>query len=179
MKKVVFGVLALASAAISQAIIIESEPNNTPLTANAISRGAAPWADVGVMSLADGGGDVDYFSITLFAGEVITAITTPLEVTFTVPDTLMHLLDSSFSELVFNDDGGGPSGQYGSAIRYEITSSGTYYIGVTGYGDRSFVGTHSEEGDYALTVSVVPEPATLLALGAGVAAIFGRRRKSS
>ncbi|GIK31686.1 MAG: PEP-CTERM sorting domain-containing protein [Armatimonadetes bacterium] len=176
MKKVVFGVLALASAAISQAIIIESEPNNTPLTANAISRGAAPWSDVGVMSLADGGGDVDYFSITLFAGEVFTAITTPLEVTFTVPDTMMHLLDSSFSELVFNDDAGAG---FGSAIRYAVTSSGTYYIGITGYGDRSFVGSHGEEGDYALTVSVVPEPATLLALGAGVAAIFGRRRKSS
>lgn len=179
MKKVVFGVFALASAAISQAIIIETEPNNTPLTANAITRGAAPWADVGIMSLTAGGGDVDYFSITLFAGEVITAITTPLTVTFSVPDTMMHLLDSSFSELVFNDDGGGPSGNFGSAIRWDVTSSGTYYIGVTGFNDRSFVGSHGEAGDYALTVSVVPEPATLLALGAGAAALFGRRRKSS
>ncbi|MER3413787.1 MAG: hypothetical protein C4341_06030 [Armatimonadota bacterium] len=165
------GLATLAS--VAGAVIIETEPNNTFEQANAITRGSAPWADVGVMSLTAGGGDVDFFSIQLFQGEFITIITTPIETPYTDPDTILGLFDDTHQELAFNDDAG--SG-FGSAIRWQATYTGTHYIAVSGYGDRQFRGEHRQDGPYILTVSVVPEPATLLAVGAGLAALVVRRR---
>lgn len=167
------GLTTLAS--VAGAVLVETEPNNSFATANAIVRGAAPWADVGVMSLTAGGGDVDYFSIRLFAGEFITIITTPIEDPYTDPDTMLALFDDNQNEIAFNDDAG--SG-FGSAIRWQATYTGTHYIAVTGFNDRDFSGNdHPEDGPYILTVSIVPEPATLIVVGAGLAALAARRRK--
>lgn len=166
------GLATLAS--VAGAVIVETEPNNTFADANAITRGSAPWADVGVMSLTAGGGDVDYFSIQLIQGEFITIITTPIEDPYTDPDTMLALFDNGQNELAFNDDAG--SG-FGSAIRWQATYTGLHYIAVTGFYDRDFSGDHEEDGPYILTVSIVPEPATLLAVGAGLAALAARRRR--
>lgn len=166
------GLATLAS--VAGAVIVETEPNNTFAQANVIARGSAPWADVGVMSLTAGGGDVDFFSIRLLQGEFITIITTPIEDPYTDPDTMLALFDDNQQELAFNDDAG--SG-FGSAIRWQATYTGTHFIAVTGFGDRQFTGNHSEDGAYILTVSIVPEPATLVAIGAGLAALAARRRK--
>ncbi|MFN8139068.1 MAG: PEP-CTERM sorting domain-containing protein [Fimbriimonadales bacterium] len=164
----------LAACAAANAVITESESNNTIGTANLISRGASPWADVGVINLAAGGGDVDFFGIDLLAGEYLTVITYPIaDDSENAPDTMLTLRDSTGFELDFNDDANG----FGSAIRYHIADTGRYYIGITGFGDTGFGGAHGEEGDYILTVSVVPEPATMLALGAGLAALAARKRR--
>lgn len=168
----ILGLVTLAS--VAGAVIVETEPNNTFGTANVITRGPSPWADVGVMSLTAGGGDVDFFSINLFEGEFITIITTPIEDPYSDPDTILGLFDNSQNPLEFNDDAG--SG-FGSAIRWQAEYTGVHYIAVSGFGDDDFVGDHSEDGAYILTVSTVPEPATLLAIGAGLAALAARRRK--
>lgn len=161
--------------ALSQAVMFESEPNDTLATADMILRGGpGPMSEVALATLAAGPGDVDFYAIRLEAGETLTAITTPLgNATFTSPDTFMALFDSS-GELRFNDDGGNG---FGSAFRHTVTATGTYWIGVTGFGDRDFTGgDHLEAGDYTLTVSVVPEPATMTALALGAAALLRRRR---
>lgn len=163
--------VVLASAA--NAIIVETEPNDTFATANTIVRGSAPWSDVGMINLGAGGGDVDFFEVRLLVGETITAITTPMEIQFEDPDTVLGIFDSSGALLDFNDDAGG----LGSAIRWTATYTGTHYLGITGYPDFDFIGDHGQDGDYVLTVSIVPEPATLLALGAGIVALAARRRK--
>jgi len=173
MRKLLLASMLAGLSVASQAIIFEFESNNTTGTANLINRGASPWADVGQLSLSPAG-DNDYFMFTLFAGETLTAITTPMQTQFSAPDTMIHLLDSGLVEVAFNDDAG--SG-FGSAIRYTALTSGTFYLGITGFGDRNFVGNHTEFGDYVLTMSVVPEPGTMIALSAGAAALVARRRR--
>lgn len=145
-----------------------------------------PAADVGLGSLF--AGDVDYYSILLNEGDILTAITTPLTslpLNFSSPDTLLGMFTPGGALLYFNDDagsdgvGGGAVGPVrGSAIRYLATAPGIYYIAVTGFGNPAFIpgGGGVEVGDYLLTVSVIPEPATIGLLIAG-AGLLARRRK--
>lgn len=190
----VLAVAGLAPAA-SAALIFDTEPNNTLATASAIVRvRGLQFADVGVASLGGAGGDVDVFSIPLALGEVITIITTPLAVPdFDIPDTELAFASPAGIILDQNDDAGGenPVGDLGrgSAIRFQAPVTGTYFIGVTGFDDinadsgaigQPFAahvnGSHTQSGSYALTVSVVPEPASLAVLG-GLALLGLRRRR--
>ncbi len=102
--------------------------------------------------------DVDFFALTLTAGQVLSAMTAPLDdldFTFDYPDTVIGLFDSSGTQLVVNDDAGDegysdldpdlgsdnpmfPDGIFGSAIRALIPADGTYYLGVTGFEDDDF-----------------------------------------
>jgi hypothetical protein len=162
----------------AQGAFIEIEPNNSIATATAIpAPGPVPWADVGVVSLAVGGGDVDYFAVTLAQGNILTAVTTPIAPMFTGPDTLLGLFDGGATLLVMDDDSGNSGGSAGSTIQWYAVSSGTYYLAVTGAGDAQFTGGHTQEGAYILTLSVVPEPASLLALAAGLPMLLLRRRR--
>jgi len=171
-----FGAALILVAGTAQAGITESEPNNSFGTADVIARGAAPWADTGLMSLRAGAsGDLDFFAISLSAGEVITIITTPLDPPFDNPDTMLGFFDSDGILLDFNDDANG----LGSAIRYQVDTDGTYYIGVTGFADFDFVGDHGQVGIYSLTVAVkfIPAPGALALLGMGL--VGARRRRSA
>jgi hypothetical protein len=78
---------------------------------------------------------------------------------------------------VFNDDAGDG---YGSAIRWQADATGDYFIAITGFhpGAQNSLDyyegiSHNEVGAYILTVSVVPEPASMLALGVGLAGLVG------
>jgi hypothetical protein len=138
----------------------------------------------------------------------MTAPLDDLGFSFGRPDTMLGLFDSSGTNLlVENDDGGGETsitimnsetGEFdstsgssdfpfdgpsvGSALRAFVTANGTYYLAVTGYGDLSFAGAHSESGGYALLVGVaaVPEPGGAMLVAIAIVACFNRstfRRK--
>ena len=172
-------------------VCFDTVPNNTQATAQPLVSNTADWnsascrlsADVGMGSLAapaGGVGDVDYFSLVLPAGCIVTAITTPLSPFSSAPDTLLGGLDAALAPYGTNDDAGtdsnGAGTRRGSAIRFLTTAAGTHYMRVTGFNDTGFAGQHSQAGDYLLTISVTPEPATLGLLLGGLV-FFARRRK--
>jgi hypothetical protein len=136
--------------------------------------------------------DVDFYRLDLSAGDVLAAMTAPLTslpTDYGAPDTMLGLFNSGGTLLLLDDDSGDTGNDadgvlasdhpfvsaagntiFGSALRAEITTSGTYYLGVTGFGDNNFVGTHGESGSYALLVGV-PEPSTVVLLVTSLAAL--------
>lgn len=167
---------ALCLAPVASADIIETELNNTFATADVISRDSGAWADVGILRLggAGGAGDIDFFSISLVAGEMFVMTTTPLDDPpgHSDPDTVIGIFDSGGTLLDFDDDDGIG---LGSSLFFVVPSSGTYFVGITGFPDFDFTGgDHSEDGSYLLSLKIAPAPGALAAF-AGMA-LLGRRR---
>ncbi|QDV91512.1 hypothetical protein RAS2_26130 [Phycisphaerae bacterium RAS2] len=183
--------VALLVAAPAFGGFFEVEGNDTPGTAQFIPLPCNASADVGIASLAAGGGDIDYYSVFVPEGCTLTAITTPmasLPGSFSTPDTLLVVTDALGTILIGNDDAGtdGVAGPNvvgpvrGSAVRWHVpTGSGlgaVYLLGVSGFPDFGFGGAHPEAGQYLLTLSLVPEPSTLALLGLGALSLIRRRK---
>jgi len=164
---------------------------------NARFAACSPASDIGLGSLAAGGADVNWYKIDLPGGCIVTAITTPYEEapgTLAVPDTTLGAFGPG-GFIVSDDDAGSdlgginPGNARGSAIRFITTVPGTYFFAVSGFNDGVsgidpvlFDGLasdgfpHGEVGRYALTISVFPEPSTLVLLGLGGLALIRRRK---
>jgi len=137
---------------------VETEPNNTPGTAMPL-RVPPTGALVGYGALTPG--DVDYYALTVSPGEVVSAMTIPLQslpTDFSGPDTLLSVRNSVGTVITQNDDGGtdaidwGQTSQaLGSVVRFYAAGSGTLYLAVSGYAG-------AQSGDYALMVSRAPTP---------------------
>ena len=183
MKRLLIVALSALMSVSAHALFSETEPNNTRATADmALFDKVVPWADVGLLSLT--ANDSDFFKIRLNAGDRLTAIIFPISDDNQAPDTVIALFDATgTTALVWNDDI--DTGR-GSAILWRAEVTGDYFIAITGFqgttgqDDISYYenATHNEVGSYILTVSVVSEPAGLLALSVGLVGLVGLRRRN-
>ena len=183
MKRLLIVALSALMSVSAHALFSETEPNNTRATADmALFDKVVPWADVGLLSLT--ANDSDFFKIRLNAGDRLTAIIFPISDDNQAPDTVIALFDATgTTALVWNDDIGD---SLGSAILWRAEVTGDYFIAITGFqgttgqDDISYYenATHNEVGSYILTVSVVSEPAGLLALSVGLVGLVGLRRRN-
>jgi hypothetical protein len=172
------GLTLLLIASTAAALLTDQEPSNDSMSTAAIQ--FTPLTildgDAGTFTFFVGGGDIDFIGIgDLFAGDVVTLLTTPLvdSPDFEIPDTIVGLFDSTGTELCIGDDAfnndldNTPTG-FGSLCRFEVQDDGDYFAGVTGFSAVPFDGAHFEEGDYLLSVTVLPEPGRLLQMSFGL-----------
>lgn len=123
---------------------------------------------LGIGSLADiGYGDVDYFGFTGLTPDTAYKA----EITNAEFDTTLGLFDAS-GNLILSDDDGGIGSL--SSLTTMVDSTGTINLAVSGFGDFEFLfGSHIQSGQYQLTLTAVPLPATVWFLGSGLAALLG------
>jgi len=175
--------------------LYDQEPSNNYIGTTLIQIAVPPDAnvvmsDTGLLVLTAGGGDTDYLGISgLQLGDIVELATTPLgdPPFFEIPDTIAGLFSSDGTQDCVGDDAYNndldkfPTG-FGSLCRFQIVADGTYYIGVTGFSEIPFDGSHFEEGAYSLTVSVtrLPEPAVMAQVAAGALGLLAlaRRRRA-
>jgi hypothetical protein len=101
--------------------------------------------------------DVDLYQFQATAGQGLTA-TTSLVTGGTSMYTTLRLFDSAGNQLAANTFGNSP----GALLRYVFANAGTYYIGVSGYGNAAYDPTTPAygaplgyRGDYHLDLSLV------------------------
>lgn len=170
-------------------LVFESEPNNTPGTANFIASFSQPGGSIAV----DGTktvGDVDWFEFVLndptaLLISMIGSSDIPL------PDTQLQLVSGDGTTILAFDDDDGPANL--SALNITSLPAGNYFIGVSEYADVTnatgltelFDGIDSFTGQptsgvftYKLSIAVnlVPAPASMALVGMGGFFVTRRRR---
>ena len=176
---VLFAIAATAGSAYAGSFFSEVESNNTLLTANDVGTFDAPGASVVVEGVLDQG-DVDWFSFTL-ANDAAVAFFSA----FGSGDGAMQIVAAGGDVIAFDDDSG--AGDM-PALSISDLVAGTYYIGLSGFGDafsssvdsdELFDGAgHSESFGYKLTLgfTVVPAPSAIALLSMGGIVATRRRR---
>jgi serralysin len=109
--------------------------------------------------------DSDWYRITLVAGQSYTFST----ILGSIGDTVLRLRDSSGNQIATNDDVGG--GYLWSEIRYTATTSGTFFLDVTGFGGDT--GTFYLTSTAPVADSIAASTATTATLTIGAAATSG------
>ncbi len=129
------------------AVVAESENNDTQATANPVSLGDQ------VTGAISPDGDVDFFSVVLQAGTILD-LTVDAAASGSPLDSRIALFDTASTiALADNDDSNGPD----SRIVYQIGTTGTYFVGITGQmGGANFVYTL----DFAQLQATESEPNT-------------------
>lgn len=182
---VLLGLAAVAGTA-NAGLFDETESNNTLATANSVGSFGFPGGSI-LVSGEITSDDVDWFSFDLNNAATLTFFAafsgTP------GADAVLQVVGSDGVVIAFDDDSLGllPS------IQLTDLAAGTYFVGLSGFGDANAasVGTgdvfdgltstgagHGEEFVYKLTIgaSVVPTPASVAMLGLGGLVMTRRRR---
>ncbi len=166
----VFGLCA--AVAVAQPVQ-EQEPNDTFDTAQFLPGDFFGGYGAGAVEGHLDPGNLDYYAVYL-----------PADVLFTVSvsdftpwddydnDSFLGLFHPSGALYDSNDDGFDEG--YMSGLAIIVPEAGYWRVALTGFPDFDFLGDHSENFDYRITMSI-PEPASLGLLLVGLG-IFARRR---
>lgn len=162
-------------------VFSESEPNNTLGNANNVGSFGFPGGSVLVDGILSGAGDVDWYSFTLNQTSTLSIFAA-----FSADDGdgVMQVVGGVNDVIAFDDDSG--VGLM-PALQIENLGAGTYWVGLSGFGDASansvdtdelFDGVgHEETFTYKLAIGfTVPAPAPLALLGLGGLVAARRRR---
>jgi hypothetical protein len=179
-------VFVAATAARAEFVGFDQEPLNNNLPGEALfsdipivnARMAAclPSSDVGIGTLAapQGGIEFDFYTISVPAGCIVTAILTPIDPPFANP--ALEIQGGHTGGPLAGGAPGSPNDLFGAptvgaAIQFIAAplADGLTVIAVS----NQLTGA---QGTYALTISVVPEPSTLALLGLGALALIRRRK---
>ena len=113
----------------------ESNDSLATATPLPLSGNAATFSGV-IGDGAYGFADVDLFAVTVPAGAVLTAdIDAATLATPSGLDSFLRIFDASGTQLAFNDDAGGT---LDSLASFTAPVAGTYYVGVSAYGNGSY-----------------------------------------
>jgi subtilisin family serine protease len=144
------------------------EPNDSIGTATLLTLSAGAATVTG--TIGDGtyaAADVDIYAVTVAAGSVLTididaaTLATPSSL-----DSYVRVFNASGVQVAFNDDA---AGSLDSFVTYTVPTSGTYYVGISSYGNSSYSATTAgtgiagqTTGNYAAKISVavpaIPAP---------------------
>jgi len=175
------GIACFATVASAGGFFSEVEDNNTLAMANDIGVFGAPGGSAAIDGVLSQG-DVDWFTFTL---DDTASLSFFAAFSAGDGDGIMQLVDAGGDVIAFDDDSG--VGLM-PAIQVESLAAGSYFIGLSGFGDvdSSSVDTdeladglgHSENFSYKLTAgfSIVPAPGALALFGAGGVMMVRRRR---
>jgi len=134
--------------------VLDDDPNDQ--LNQAVLLGSMTQTRIGTGSI-DSPTDVDMYSFTVTAGQRIS-----FDVDLTSGlDSYIRLFDSNGVPLAANNDATGPGeiSSPNSYLEYTFTNSGTFYLGVSGYGNTNYnalTGTgdvNGSTGSYTLVVS--------------------------
>jgi subtilisin family serine protease len=131
-------------------------PENGDTIADSINTTASISVGGTRESAIDFGGDLDYFAVSLTAGDYEISLQGAATGSGTLSDPLLTLLSGSSSYLATNDDGG--TG-LNSLIEFTVSTAGTYYVSAGAYGSATgsyelgVVRTGSGSGEVGETAS--------------------------
>ncbi len=184
--------MMMTGVAAQATIITEIEPNNGSLTAQNVDGFFSLDSDANIESSttiphvsiqATGDGSYDWFNFTV-SGSGSHSVLLDIDNGMNDIDTTMWLYNSTLGQITSNDDHGpldnGSIHTFDSWIATSLLA-GNYYVRIAQFWDNPVpVGA-----DYTLNISVadhsttapVPEPATMLLMGTGIAGLIGARRK--
>jgi subtilisin family serine protease len=113
----------------------ESNDSIATATAVALSSGAGTYSAV-IGDGTYGSADVDLFAVQVAAGASLTVdINARSLASPSTLDSFVRLFDASGRQLASNDDG---SGSFDSLLSFTPSTTGTYYVGVSSYGNSSY-----------------------------------------
>ncbi len=137
----------------------DNEPNDSISIATPIAfdaSGSATFAGATVGNGVFGGRDVDIYRVTLARGGLITAeITARRLASGSTLDSVLRLFNAAGEQLAINDQ----YFQEDSFIDFFVSTGGTYYIGVSGFGNSNYnplvanSGTTQSTGTYNIRIA--------------------------